>query len=84
MKTYTKLPIEQVEVTNEDGTISYVDWPQMYEVVDTTTTITKDKTYRENFVSVIAWLQEKKAKLIEEIDAEILENQLTLNAIDAL
>jgi hypothetical protein len=83
MKTYKKLPIEQVE-TIVDGKSVIADGPQMYEVIETTTTVTTDKTYRVNFINTISMLEAKKAKFIEEIDAQILENHTILAEIDKL
>ena len=75
MKTYIKLPIEVIE---------WVSQPQMYEVTETTTSTSTDKTTRENFVNIIASLNTKKAEFNTQIDSEIEEAQAILVEIDKL
>lgn len=83
MKTYTKLPIEQVTTITNWESIT-VDWPQMYQVVETIETTTSNKTTRENFVNTIASLEQQKSNYISKIDAEIAENESILAEIDKL
>ena len=83
MKTYTKLPIEKI-TTIVDWEEVEIDWPQMFEVVETKEVTTTNKTTRENFVNVIENLNDRKSKLVAEIDAEIAENEAILVEIDKL
>lgn len=83
MKTYTKLPIEQVSST-VNGVTTQVAWPQMYAITETVTNVTTDKTTRENFVNIIASLNTKKTEFNTQIDAEIAEAQAILVEIDKL
>lgn len=83
MKTYVKLPIEKI-TTIVDWVTTEVDWPQMYEIVETKEVTTTDKTTKENFIALIANAEAKKAECIAKCDAEIAEYEAIITELNKL
>lgn len=84
MITYKKLPVEQVKTVNESWETILIDWPQMYEIIDTKEISTTDVTTRENFVNLIDIEEAKKAECIARCDEEIAKYNAILTEIDKL
>lgn len=83
MKTYVKLPIEKISTTI-NGETTEVDWPQMYEIVETKEVVSTDRTTKENFISLIENAENRKAECIAKCDAEIAEYQAVIDELNKL
>jgi len=89
MKTFEKLQpqtlkqITKVATDTEDEKF-IEETIQYYKVIETKEVVEENITTLENFVEVIRLLEEKKQKLVEEIDAEIAYNQNILTELKKL
>lgn len=89
MKTFEKLKPQTVKQITKQATDTeeeefIEETVQYYKVIEKKEVVEENITTLENFVEVIRLLEEKKQKLIEEIDAEIAYNQEILDWLKKL
>ncbi len=89
MKTFEKLKPQTVKqitklATEKEPEEFIEETVQYYKVIETKEVVEENITTLENFVEVIRLLEEKKQKLVEEIDAEIAYNQNILTELKKL
>jgi hypothetical protein len=85
MKTYNKLPL-QTEMRTINGSVNKVEEVsvQYYEIIETTEVVEKEITTLENFVAMIADLEEKKIDFSDKTDKKIKKYQSIINELKKL
>lgn len=89
MKTFEKLKPQKVKQVLKANDWSFTEvvteeTVQYFKIIETKEIVEENITTLENFESIVVSLEEKKQKLIEEIDAEIALNQEIINELKKL